>query len=316
MTAILEPAEATTSAGLDRHIVLAEPGVYDAIPEDVYHSDPVPGGSLSSSGIRKLLPPSCPARFFHDLKHPTPPNRTLDFGSAAHRDVLGYGPELVVVDAKDWRTNAAKEAAAKARARGAIPLLPHEREQITAMATAIRNHDEAGALINPDNGGMPEQTMIWQDPTGVMCRARVDWMPEPSPYRRTIFVDYKTARSANPDAIAKAIYEHGYHIQAAWYLAGARALGWAERDAVFVFIFQEKEPPYLITPVQLHAEALMWGEQLAAKAIDTYLTCMETGYWPDYVDAYGEDVPTVNLPTYALRSYEFSEQRGFFTTTH
>ena len=32
-------------------------GVYD-IPEDLYHRDPVPGGSLSCSGAKKLLPPS------------------------------------------------------------------------------------------------------------------------------------------------------------------------------------------------------------------------------------------------------------------
>lgn len=38
---------------------ITEPGVYD-LPAEVYHADPVEGGSLSSTGARKLLPPSCP----------------------------------------------------------------------------------------------------------------------------------------------------------------------------------------------------------------------------------------------------------------
>ncbi|MGW9447058.1 hypothetical protein, partial [Bacillus mobilis] len=48
---------------------ITRPGVYDGIPEAVYHRDPVPGGSLSSSGARKLLAPSCPALFKYDQEH-------------------------------------------------------------------------------------------------------------------------------------------------------------------------------------------------------------------------------------------------------
>jgi len=39
-------------------VLITEPGVY-ALPADVYHADPVAGGSLSSSGAKKLL--ACPA---------------------------------------------------------------------------------------------------------------------------------------------------------------------------------------------------------------------------------------------------------------
>jgi hypothetical protein len=49
--------------------LITEPGVYD-IAEDHYHADPVPGGSLSNSGAKKLLPPSCPAKFAYEREHP------------------------------------------------------------------------------------------------------------------------------------------------------------------------------------------------------------------------------------------------------
>ena len=39
-----------------------ELGVYD-LPAAAYHRDPVEGGSLSASGAKKLMPPSCPALF-------------------------------------------------------------------------------------------------------------------------------------------------------------------------------------------------------------------------------------------------------------
>jgi hypothetical protein len=118
---------------------LSEPGVYD-IPEDAYHRDPVPGGSLSASGAKKLLPPSCPALFHHELRNPEPPKRVFELGSAAHKLVLGSGPELVRIDADEWRTNAVKAEVAAARDRGAIPLKPAAYDAVHQMAAALRSH--------------------------------------------------------------------------------------------------------------------------------------------------------------------------------
>ncbi|GAA3032733.1 hypothetical protein GCM10020000_07200 [Streptomyces olivoverticillatus] len=137
------------------------PGVYD-IPADLYHEDPVPGGSLSSTGARKLLPPSCPALFHFELGQPSVPKPHFEVGTAAHQLVLGDGPELVLVDYPDWRTNAAKEEAAAARAIGAIPLKRPDFEKVHAMADALREHPEAADLLAPGSGAA-EQSLFWQD---------------------------------------------------------------------------------------------------------------------------------------------------------
>ncbi|MBO0827768.1 MAG: hypothetical protein J2P24_08300 [Streptosporangiales bacterium] len=50
-------------------VMITEPGVYN-LPAAVYHADPVPGGSLSQSGAKKLLPPSCPALYRYWADHP------------------------------------------------------------------------------------------------------------------------------------------------------------------------------------------------------------------------------------------------------
>ena len=64
-------------------IELTEPGQYGGVTPEVYHADPVFGGSLSSSGARALLPPSCPALFRHKQLHGEPPKAEFDFGHAA-----------------------------------------------------------------------------------------------------------------------------------------------------------------------------------------------------------------------------------------
>lgn len=274
-------------------------GVYDGMPEDMYHADPVPGGSLSSTGARKLLPPSCPARFRWETDNPPPPKDTFELGSAAHKLVLGAGAEIEVIAAPDWRTKAARDDRDAARAAGRIPLLAAEHEQVQAMAAALRAHPVASALFNPDRG-KPEQSLFWQDrPTGVWCRARLDWLPDAGARERLIVADYKTAAAADTASISKSVASYGYAQQAAWYLDGVRALG-LDADPAFVFLFQEKTPPYLVTVVQLDADALRIGRDLNREAVNLYAACCEQRIWPGY----SESIETVSLPAWARRQYE------------
>ena len=273
---------------------ITEPGVYD-IPADEYHADPVAGGSLSSSGACDLIAPSCPARYRHNQDHGGDDHRPhFDFGHAAHRLVLGDGPEIVVIDAADWRTKAAKATRDEAHASGAVPLLTADYQQVEAMAAAILDHPIAAALFRPGHG-KAEQTLVWRDDrTGTMRRARLDWLPEPRD-GRLIVPDYKTCHSANPEALSKAVYQFGYHQQADWYLAGTQALGLADTHAAFVFVAQEKDPPYLVTVFELDHVAMRIGAARNRRAIDVYVHCTKTGRWPAYVDG----VTQLALPRWA-----------------
>lgn len=271
-------------------LTISEPGVYADISDIDYHADPVPGGSLSCSGAKKLLPPSTPARFKHEVENPPESTKTFDEGKAAHRLVLGVGPELVLVPFERWDTNKAKAMVAEARERDAIPLKQKQWDMVHGMADALRAHATASALLNPDRG-QPEQSLFWADPeTGVTLRARLDWLPDPSDSGRMIIADYKSALSAAPAKFAKAAADYGYHQQDPWYSAGVRALGLAE-DLAFVFIVQEKTPPYLVSVCQLHDDDRRLGHVLNRQAIHTYAECKRTGDWPGY-----PDVTVVELP--------------------
>lgn len=286
--------------GIDR------PGVYD-LPAGSYHADPVPSGSLSSSGARRLLPPSCPALFHQWLTTGQEHKSEFDFGHAAHALVLGIGAPTVVIDAKDWKTKAAQAERDAAYAVGATPLLRADYEQVQAMAAALAEHPIASALFQPGRG-KPEQTLVWMDQeSGVWRRAMLDWLPDSNDTGRLIIPDYKTTKSAQPGSLSKALYDYGYIQQAPWYLDGIEALDLSPGgEPAFVFVFQEKTPPYLVTVVQPSPETVQWGRVLNRKALDLYRRCSTAGHWPGYTD----EVISLSIPGWAEYQLQAAWERG------
>lgn len=279
-------------------------GVIDGMPETDYHRHP----ALSSSGARKLLPPSCPAIFRHEQLNGQPPKRVFDVGHAAHALVLGVGAPIEVVqkttkdgtlcDADDYRTKSATDHQAEIRAAGRTPLLRSEYEQVQAMAAALREHPVASALFDLDHG-KAEQSLFWHDTRfGVDRRVRFDWLPDAGP-GRFIAGDYKTAHSVSPDALAKSVADYGYYQQADYYLDSLVALGITD-DPAFVFIAQMKTPPYLVTPFWLPADWLRVGRARNAQALELYAECLATDTWPGYAD---DDVLALEPPSWFTYRY-------------
>jgi len=279
---------------------VTEPGVYD-MPEDAYHADPVPGGSLSASGAKLLLPPSCPALYRYRRDHPKV-SAVFDYGTAAHRQVLGRGLPICNLNYDDWRTKAAKDAADEARAQGYIPLLKADVAKVLEMAAAVREHPLAAGLFDPEHGD-PEQSLFWQDDEfGIWRRARLDWLPRWRRGRRLIIGEYKTAAAVDPDSVRKAIANFGYHISAAQYVDGARALD-LDDDPAFLFVFQMKDPPYLVNVVQLDDEAMAVGRERMRHACEIFRDCTTSGIWPGYSDL-SRDPDVISLPPWAARPLE------------
>jgi len=269
--------------------ITVEPGVYPDMPSETYiHAD-----ALSYSSAKKLLPPSCPAKFRHDRDNPSVERKShFDFGSAAHKTLTGVGPEIVVVDAPDWRGKAAKEAKKQAEAEGKIPLLPADAAAIDGMMEALKADPIASALLSD---GVPEAALIWDDPrTGVRCKARIDWLRNRVDGKRLIVPDYKSTASAYPLDWGRSAYNFGYLLQEAWFLAGIKALGLCSNPA-FVFIAQERTAPYLISTMETDLVAKRIGENHRIAALDIYQWCVENDHWPGY----SEEIEEVSLPRWA-----------------
>lgn len=283
------------TAVAEESVIIDQPGIYDGLDEQRYHADPVPATSLSHSGAKHLLPPSTPAQFAWDRAHPPEPSKSMELGTAAHKLVLGTGPELAVVDATDWRTKAAKDEATEIRARGGVPLLPEQMAVVRAMAAALRAHETASALFDPERGGRPEQSVFWpDDETGIWRRCRLDWMPDldgPMP----IIADYKTSATLDDRAIVRHMADFRYFMQSPWYVDGLAAI--TGEQYPFVFVFQQTSPPYLVRIAQLDERGMETGRRYNRAACQRFRDCTQAGVWPGYED----EVLQVELPPWIER---------------
>jgi hypothetical protein len=261
------------------------PGLYPDVPEDAYHRDPVPEGSLSVSGMKKLLPPGCPAIYDYDRKHPHRASKAMDLGTTVHGLVLGTGADIAVLDFADRRTKAYKEAEAEAIAAGKVPMLAKDYAEAAAIAIAVHSRPNAAALFSD---GDAEVSMFWQDE---YCwhRGRMDWLTYIG--ETPTIVDFKTAADASPDARSKSAGDFGYFMQDPHYRQGlAACLKCDPQEIDFVFVVVQTEPPYLVQEHRLLPRDLEVGAELCRQASEIYAGCTEAGVWPAWSDEI-DDLP-------------------------
>jgi len=264
--------------------VVFDPGVY-TIPQGVYRAAP----GLSSTGLRKFR--RSPLAFRWDQQHPGAQDTdAFRFGRIVHALVLKDPTvHIKVVDFPDKRTKAAQQAIADTSEPNVMTVLGKELDVPRAMAEAAWTHPLAGPLLT--RPGKVELSLFWDDPaTGVRCKARPDFIPDPSDGSPLIVVDYKTAKDISPSGFNKAVDTYGYHQQAAWYLRGARALGLADHHARWVFVVQENTPPYDLAVYELSTRTqhgpgwLQLGAEANDDALAEYVECTRTGAWPGLSD--------------------------------
>jgi hypothetical protein len=265
------------------------PGVYYDLPEADYRAQT---DWLSVSGAKKLLKPSCPAKFKAALDGGEEHRPQFDVGRAFHAVVLGAGDAVVVIDADSYRSADARLMRDEAYATHRTPLLAAEHEVVEAMAAAVKAHPIAAALFAR---GRPEVSLFWVDEaTGVKCKARLDWLPDKVEGRRLIVPDLKSAASAEPDEFARNAARFGYLSQDRWYCDGIRATD-LDPDPAFVFVVVEKDPPHVVTVGQFAGkDDLGLATVMNDKARRLYRECVESDTWPGYA----EGVADLYLPTW------------------
>jgi len=261
---------------------ITAPGIYE-MDDATYHADPVEAGSLSSSGARTIL--KSPALYQWERQHPVYKD-VYDVGHAVHAKVLGVGLDTVEIPADTLAANgatstkAAKDFIAQARAEGKVPLKADVIAEINTMAESVLSHPLARALL--ERPGQSEASLFAPDPeTGVWLRARIDRLPDAHPAGRTIAVDLKTGRSADPAEFKRSAADYGYDLQAEWYQAVLRQVR-GDDDTAFVFIVVESTAPHLVSVIELGGTFPQIGRDRMRRAIDTFHHCRETGEWPGY----------------------------------
>lgn len=270
----------------------SNPGVYDGIPDEVYHGD---RASLSSSLARMILRIGGPELVEHARRSGPKHAEHYDVGHAAHALLLGIGLDIVEIHAKDWKTKAAQQARADAYDAGKVPLLSSTVREVEAMVAKARAHPTVAEVLS---GGRPEVSAYAIDETTwLMLRARLDYYRPEAPGVVSV-VDYKTTTDATQPGFTKSSGLYGYPIQEAFYRYVLRLLG-IEVDR-FLFVAQEKDPPYRITVNEHQADDVRVAELLVHRAIAVWAECVATGRWPGL----SEDIQQIYMPEWRIREWE------------
>lgn len=262
---------------------ITEPGVYEGIPDEIYHADPWKGGSMTSTMARKIL--STPADLRHYLDAPRTERPEWDVGHAVHSAALGVGMAVEVLAFDSWRTKDAQNARAEAHLAGRVPMLARDYAEVQAMVDAIRGHPVAGPLFASD--GRPELSIFATDPdTEIVMRARPDWTIEREG-SRTILVDLKTSRSTSPASFVREVQAHRYDVQQEWYRHTHALANGASDLPAFVFVVVSKMPPYHVFVAELGEndfgdDFTVTGRTSMERALRLYAECTTSGQWPGH----------------------------------
>ncbi len=262
---------------------ITAPGIYAGISNAAYHADP----ALGSTSL-KTLATRTPAHYQWDKANPKSSD-AFTLGTAAHSWILEDDiSSIVVVTADNWLSKAAKELKASALSEGKQPLLSKEWTQVSAMRDAVMAHPLARAAFE---GGKPEESVFWNHESGTALKCRPDMLHRGGKLGNLI-VDLKTVQSADPQEFARSAATYGYHIQQAHYQSGLKAATGEDFDFIFVLI--EKTGAYLPAVVQLDAEDVARGAELAERSVRIYNECSKSGNWPGY-----ESDKPIELPRWA-----------------
>lgn len=249
---------------------------------DAYHADKFNETPSLSSSIAKILLDQSPmhAWLAHPRLNPNYVRETdtrFDLGSASHTMLLepANASRVVIVDANDWRTNAAKALRDAEQAQGKYPILTHQFANVAAMVKAAREFLATTELAGILETGTIESSMFWQSgPTHFRAR------PDVVSADHRITLDYKTSATASPEIFELQIGRMKYDLQAEFYSAGIYALTGV--DTKFIFLVQEITAPFACSLVGLTSAYRAVGQMKLARSIDIWKQCMSTKKWPAY----------------------------------
>jgi len=294
-----ETAEATGFVPVPR----LDTGLHTNVPEPVYHADPAPKPSLSSSLARTLLYES-PAhawqkhpRLRDTLRDERESTAAMNTGSIVHALLAGeetMQQSLEIGHFPDYRTAAAKEWKAEVLASGRTPLLEKDLLGAGDIVSSVRL--ALPGLFVKKTTAQKELTAIWQDIGWHYCRARIDCLQRHDTGGASVW-DWKTTSDVSDRALERACQTYRYPFQLAFYLRGLRELlpevtAW---DAKLVFV--EATAPHTVRLVSFTEDYMAYAASQVEEAIELWADCMSAEDFSD--PRHGQDL-TLELPDYLL----------------
>jgi exodeoxyribonuclease VIII len=287
-----------------------ELGLYPGVPAVEYHH----WEGASQSRLKRMRDKS-PAHVRWEMDHPAAPTEALLLGAAIHTCVLepdrfselystagqceattGKGERcrnsgLVSREGLWFCGIRGHDPQAGQSGDGRIPLVRADWDTCIGIRDAVAAHPNTRHMLE----GQAETSAVWRDPdTGVLCRGRFDDLA----LGIGSITDLKSCEDASPFRFPRSVYDYGYHVQAAMYLRGGKAL---DLDVdTFGFVAVEKRPPYAVAVYQLQPAAIHDGERELVPLLARWAECEETGVWPGY----STDIVQIDLPAWAPKQID------------
>ena len=269
-----------------------------AIGKVMTNSDYRKAEGVSSSELKQMVKSPAHYRYWKDNPDDTDTPALL-FGRACHKYVLetyDFYKEFAVAPNVDRRTKEGKELWSKfvAESEGKDVITEEQFEVIDAMRNAMLATPFVSKLIN----GEHEISLFWTDEdTGIKCKCRPDSLND----KLKIICDYKTADNAETQHFMKKAIDLGYDLQAYMYQQGVKA-NFGE-EYLFVFIVQEKKPPYAVNILEADKNFMQSGKQIFYEMLNVYKQCSETGNWYGYLGENNE-INSLGVPKWVERLIE------------
>lgn len=258
---------------------------------------------ISRSQLWRLT--ESPEKFKYYEEHPEEPTPALIFGQLVHKMTLEPDTvcdEFVQAPNVDRRTKVGKEeyAAFMADNEGKTIVSADDWAKAEEMVKAQAAAPFVARLLK----GEHEKPFFWTDDmTGEGCKVRVDCLTEIDDQGngQLVIVDYKSTLDASVDGFMRQAVKLGYDFQAAMYSEGVeRVLG---RKPIFVFIAQEKTPPYAINIFQADPVFIQRGADRFRELIGIYHDCKESGNWYGYLGKFGA-INNLTLPAWLAKEVQ------------
>lgn len=258
---------------------------------------------ISRSQLWKIS--ESPEKFRFYEEHPEDPTPALIFGQLIHKATLEpetLMDEFAVAPNLDRRTKAGKEeyAAFIEAAEGKTVVSVDDWAKAQEMLAAQANAPFIARLLQ----GKHEEPFFWTDElTGELCKVRVDCLTEIEQEGGTklVVVDYKSTADASTEAFMRQAVNLGYDFQAAMYSEGVEKI--TGQKPLFVFIAQEKTPPYSVNILQADPVFIQRGADRFRELLGIYHDCKETGNWYGYLGKFGV-INNLALPAWLAKEIE------------
>jgi hypothetical protein len=248
--------------------------------------------ALSNSGLRRLKKSAAHFRVPWQPKD----QKVLDIGSAFHTATLEpdrYDSRYAVTDLK-LSTKDGKQFQQESVRSGKTIIKQAEHKNIQAMAKAVREHPDAGPLVQ---GGVSELSCFWIDPDyDFPCKCRLDKITD-----NMVIIDLKKTQDAEEGssgfgAFYKSFFSLYYHYQAYWYLTGVSIASSVPHDT-FAFIAVEEQPPHGVNVFVPDKEVLVLAMEEIEPLKILYAECLNRNEWP----CYPPGPNTIGLPAWAKK---------------